>query len=71
MEPGKYGLRHQGDMAKCPYYSGVRIKRALKKTSRPRFTDTKTKANIFYGNKTFCNCDCTNCNCSKFKLKKP
>ena len=32
---------------KSPYYPGVRIKRALRKTSQTRFTDTKTKADIF------------------------
>ena len=39
--------RYQRDMLKCLYYPGVRIK---------RFTNTKTKADIFHGNKTFCSC---------------
>ena len=34
VEPDQYG--HQGDTAMCPYYPGVRIKRALQKN----FPDT-------------------------------
>ena len=54
----KYG--HQGDMSKCPYYRGVRIK------AGSQIIDVKTKAGIFYGNKRFyCTLAATNffCNC--------
>ena len=57
--------------AEVSVLSGVRIKRALRKTSRTRFSDIKTKADIFYGKKRFVTVTGTNCNCNKFKLKKP
>ncbi len=58
VQPRKYG--HQGDMPKCPYYRGVRIKRALRqKVTDTLFIDRKTEAFVFTAIKRYINCTLT------------
>ncbi len=58
VQPRKYG--HQGDMPKCPYYWGVRIKRALRqKVTDTLFIDRKTVAFVFTAIKRYINCTLT------------
>ena len=47
-----HSFGHQGDMPKCPYYRGVRIKWALRyKVKDKGFIDKKTEADIFMATK--------------------